>query len=189
MVLYSLYHSIWCGEYHNSYVLVQYETQITSKLHTVKHGPYRVLNHVGTVYTVEHLVTKTIRDFHVKLLSEYKHDDNNMDVDRVAKLDDEYDDIIDVLDHRHVPANCTKRSSLEFLLVWENDRDPKWYRWNSSLGDNEKIHEYLDKNQLRKYIPIKCTYPKDHPEEIARRQKRKHEGRSKPSKKRETKGF
>ena len=90
-----------------------------------------------------------------------------MDVDRVAKLDDEYDDIIDVLDHRHVPANCTKRSSLEFLLVWENDRDPQWYRWNSSLGDNEKIHEYLDKNQLRKYIPIKYTYPKDHPEEIA----------------------
>mgnify|MGYP001320854811 FL=1 len=112
-----------------------------------------------------------------------------MNVDRVAKLDDEYDDIIDVLDHRHVPANCTKRSSLEFLLVWENDRDPKWYQWNSSLGDNEKIHEYLDKNQLRKYIPIKYTYPKDHPEEIARRQKRKHEGRSKPSKKRETKGF
>ena len=48
-----------------------------------------------------------------------------MNVDRVAKLDDEYDDIIDVLDHRHVPANCTKRSSLEFLLIWENDRDPK----------------------------------------------------------------
>ena len=144
----------------NSYVLVQYETQKTSKLHTVKHGPYRVLNHVGTVYTVEHLVTKTIRDFHVKLLSEYKHDDNNMDVDRVAKLDDEYDDIIDVLDHRHVSANCTKRSSLQFLLVWENDRDPKWYRWNSSLGDNEKIHEYLNKNQLRKYIPIEYTHKK-----------------------------
>ena len=100
----------------NSYVLVQYETQKTSKLHTVKHGPYRVINHVGTVYTVDHLVTKFIRDFHVKLLSEYKHDNNNIDVDRVAKLDDEYDDIIDVLDHRHVPVNCTKRSSLEFLF-------------------------------------------------------------------------
>ena len=30
----------------NSYVLVNYEAQKTSKLHTVKHGPYRVINHV-----------------------------------------------------------------------------------------------------------------------------------------------
>ena len=62
----------------NSYALVQRETQKTSKLHTVKNGPYRGLNHVGTVYTVEQLVTKVIRDFNVKLLSEYKHDENNM---------------------------------------------------------------------------------------------------------------
>ena len=31
-----------------------------------------------------------------------------MNNDRVAKLDDEYDDIIDVLDHRHVPARTFK---------------------------------------------------------------------------------
>ena len=68
-----------------------------------------------------------------------------------------------------------KRTNLEFLLTWDDDDDPKWYRWNSSLGDNEKIHEYLDKNKLRKFIPIKYTYPKDHPEEIARRAKRKRE--------------
>ena len=109
----------------NSYVLVNYETQKTSKLHTVKHGPYRVINHVGTVYTVEHLVTKVIRDFHVTLLTEYKHDDNNKDVDKVAKIDDEYSDIVDVLDHRYIPPHSKKRSSLEFLLTWEDDRDLK----------------------------------------------------------------
>ena len=93
----------------NSYVLVQYETQKTSKLHTVKHGPYRVLNHVGTVHTVEHLVKYVIRDFHDLLLSEYKHDENNMNIDRVANLDNEYSDIIDVLDHRYEPKNSMKR--------------------------------------------------------------------------------
>ena len=159
----------------NSYVLVEYETQKTSKLHSVKHGPYRVLNFIGNVYTVEHLVRKDIRDFHVKLLSEYKHDDNNVDVDRVAKLDDEYADITSVLNHKFNPTNSLKRTNLEFLLTWDDDDDPKWYRWNSSLGDNEKIHEYLDNNKLRKFIPIKYTYPKDHPEEIARRAKRKRE--------------
>ena len=125
-----------------------------------------------TVYTVEHLVTKVIRDFHVKLLSEYKHDENNINIDRVAKLDDEYSDIIDVLNHRYEPKHSTKRSNLEFLLTWEDDMNPKWYRWNTSLGHNEKIHEYLDKNRLRKYIPQKYTYPKDHPEEIERRKER-----------------
>ena len=62
---------------------------------------------------------------------------------------------------------------MEFLLTWEDDRNPKWYRWNSSLGDNERIQDYLDKNKLKKYIPIKYTFPKDHPEEIAQLEKRK----------------
>ena len=41
----------------NSYVLVDYEVQKDTKLHTKKHGPYRVINNIGTVYTVENLVT------------------------------------------------------------------------------------------------------------------------------------
>ena len=91
-------------------------------LHTVKHGPYRVINHKGNVYTVEHLVKKVIRDFHVTLLIEYKHDENNTNVDKVAKIDDEYADMVNVLDHRYIPPNSKKRSSLEFLLTWEDDR-------------------------------------------------------------------
>ena len=51
--------------------------------------------------------------------------------------------------------------------------DPKWYPWNSSLGANERIQEYLDQHRMRRYIPPKYTHPKDHPEEIARRLKRK----------------
>ena len=45
-----------------------------------KHGSYRVINHIGTIYVCEHLVTKEIKDFHVKLLSEYKHDEVNLDI-------------------------------------------------------------------------------------------------------------
>ena len=36
----------------NSYVLVQYETQNTTKLHTSKHGPCWVVNHIGMIYDV-----------------------------------------------------------------------------------------------------------------------------------------
>ena len=55
-------------------------------------------------------------------------------------------------------------------MTWDNDPEPKWYRYNTSLGQNEVIHEYLDRVILRKFIPQKFTFPKDHPEEIARKQ-------------------
>ena len=35
----------------NSYVLVEYETRKDSKLHTKRHGPHRVINRIGIVYT------------------------------------------------------------------------------------------------------------------------------------------
>ena len=154
----------------NSYVLVNYETQKSSKLHTVKHGPYRVINHIGTVYTVENLVTNKHMDFHVTLLTEYKNDKQNTNIDRVAKLDDEFADVATVINHKFVPSTSTKKTDMQFLMTWDNDPEPKWYRYNTSLGQNEIIHEYLDKEHLRKFIPKKFTFPNDHPEEIARKQ-------------------
>ena len=74
----------------NSYVLVEYETRKASKLHTKRHGPYRIVNHIGTVYTLENLVTGKLRDFHVKLLSQYNHDELNSDISKVAKIDEEF---------------------------------------------------------------------------------------------------
>merc|ERR1711991_9210 len=125
----------------NSYVLVSYETQKETKLHTTKHGPYRVLNHIGTVYTVEHLVTGEIKDFHVTKLSEYNVDEDNEDIIRVAKIHDGYADITSVIDHKFVPPSSKRRTSLQFLLTWEDDSEPKWYPWNATLGGNELIHQ------------------------------------------------
>ena len=155
-------------------MLVNYETQKDTKLHTTKHGPYRILNHIGTVYTVEHLVTGEIKDFHVTKLSEYNIDEENDDIVRVAKIDDEYVNITSVINHKFVPNNSTRRTNLQFLLTWEDDSEPKWYPWNATLGGNELIHEYLNDNRMRQYIPPKYTHPKDHPEEIARRKEMKN---------------
>jgi len=157
----------------NSYVLVDYEVQKETKLHTKKHGPYRVVNNIGTVYTVEHLVTKSIKDFHVKLLTEYKNDTQNTDITNIAKLDDEYADIVQVINHKFVPPTQKKRTNLQFLLTWDDDLDPKWYPWNKTLGGNELIHKYLDEHKLRQFIPQKYTHPRDHPENIARRNEKR----------------
>ena len=152
-----------------------------------------MINHIGTIYTCEHLVTKKIKDYHVKLLSEYKHDEVNSDIARAAKLDDEYCDIEGVHNHKFVPPHSKRKTDLFFLLTWDDDMDPKWYRWNTTLGDNELIHKYLDENRMRMFIPQKYTFPKDHPEEIARREKKKNENititQTKRKRTRKRKGF
>ena len=47
----------------SSCVLVEYESREASK----RRGPHRVINHIGTVYALENLVTGKLRDFHIKL--------------------------------------------------------------------------------------------------------------------------
>ena len=79
------------------------------------------MNHIGNIYTREHLVTKQLNDYHVKLLTSYKHDETNSDIQKVAKLDEEYADIVGVLDHKIVPPNSEKRTDLNFLWTWDND--------------------------------------------------------------------
>ena len=76
----------------------------------------------------------------------------------MAQHDEEYTDITEVLEHRF--SNKKKRKTdLEFKLLWEGDKEPIWYPWNSTLfGHAVKIHEYLSANNLKKYIPIKAVY-------------------------------
>mgnify|MGYP003318956021 CR=1 FL=1 len=69
-----------------SYVLAEYETGKSSKFHTKRHGPYRVINKLGPIYSLKNLVTNKITDFHVLLLSEYHHDDDNSDIYKVLSL-------------------------------------------------------------------------------------------------------
>jgi hypothetical protein len=148
----------------NSYVLCEYEVKKPSKYHTNLHGPYRVVNvnRNKTVYTVQHLITNKLQDYHAKLLREFRHD-NNTDPYEVAKHDDEYDDIVEVLAHRF--KGTKKRSSdLQFHIIWGKSKNPQWEDWNPSISSNEIIHDYLKRNQLRRYIPRKYTWPKDHPE-------------------------
>ena len=49
-------------------------------------------------------------------------------------------------------------------LIWDDSDEPIWQDWNSTLGANNDIQNYLRENILRRFIPIKYTWPKDHPE-------------------------
>lgn len=149
----------------NSYVLAQYETSKPSKFSTNLHGPYRVVNINGPIYTLQNLVTDKCVDFHIRLLREFRYDPDHVDPVEVAKHDKEYDDIQQILGHRFT-GKQKRRSDLEFHLLWARDSEPRWERWNSSLGANETVHKYLQKNKLRRLIQPIYTWPKDHPEYI-----------------------
>jgi hypothetical protein len=147
----------------NSYVLASYETRKSSKFQTNRHGPYRVISHSGPIYTLENLVTHKYTDFHVKLLHEFNYDDSKTDPYEVARHDKEYDDIQQILEHRFTSTRKA-RTDLEFKVIWARSSTPVWEKWNATLGANETVHEYLRNNQLRRMIPPKYTWPKDHPD-------------------------
>ena len=149
----------------NSYVLVNYEGEDNrppTKLHTNLRGPLRVVNYNGPIYTLQNLVSPTkLEDFHVKLLHPFKFDESVTDPSEVAQHDEEYSGIKEVLDHKF-KGSKQRRTDLQFYMLWEGDKEPKWYPWNSTFGHAEKIHEYLETNNLKRYIPTKYTWPKGH---------------------------
>ena len=98
-----------------------------------------MVNQIGTVYTLENLVTGKLQDFHVKLLSQYNHDEQNTDIVKTAKIDEELTDVTQVLNHRF-KGSKKNLANIELLLVWEDDPKPQWFPWNSSFRSIEVIH-------------------------------------------------
>ena len=149
----------------NSYVLVNYEGKDhrpPSKLHTFLRGPLRIVNRNGPIYTLENLVKNKLEDFHIKLLHPFKFDEAKVDPKEVAQHDEDHFGIVQVLNHRFT-SNRQNRQDLEFLIEFDDDSEPIWQPWSADIRDNEQIHAYLTRNHMRKFIPIKYTYPRDHP--------------------------
>ena len=71
-------------------------------------------------------------------------------------------------------SNKKRTKDIQLQLTWDNDPNPRWYDWNSTFGAVEKIHKYFNENQMRKYIPIKYTYDKTHPDYEPPIKKTKH---------------
>ena len=106
-----------------------------------------------------------LKDFHVKLLTQYNHDELNSDIKKVAKIDEEFSEITQVLNHRF-KGSKKNLANLELYLTWEDDPKPQWFPWNSSFRSVEVIHRYFEDNQMRRFIPTEFTWGKDHSEYI-----------------------
>ena len=143
----------------DSYVLVKYERGPPTKLHPVFKGPMRVVNikrrgNQPSTYVCEDLVTHKYHNFHVKNLKPFDYDPSKTDPESVAMTDDQTFMVESILKHRFIGDKSPKKTNLQFLIKWIGYDDPTWepYRNTSNL---EKVHNYLTKAKLKKFIPEK----------------------------------
>ena len=143
-----------------SYVLVDYnptalrERGPPHKLMPFKKGPLRVVNAVGSRYTLLDLITNKHVDAHIRQLSPFKYDSFTMDPTRVAARDNEEYVVQEILEHK---GNKKYKTSLEFKVRWTGygPEHDTWEPWrNVRLVD--KLHAYLYKHGMKSLIPNDC---------------------------------
>ena len=137
----------------NSYVLVTHPANKRSKLHLNKTGPYRVVNFVGSTYTLQDLVNEDKNfDIHVSSLTPFEFDPVVTDPKEVAIQDAEEFYVESVLDHR---GDKTKKTTMQFLVKWKGfpDSENSWEPWKN-LIHNEILHNYLKEHRMKSLIPV-----------------------------------
>jgi hypothetical protein len=140
----------------NSYVLIQYPKtsfghKPPTKLHAPWQGPYRVVNFVGSVYTVQDLVKFKNRDVHVSLLKPYYFDPEYTDPAKVA-LTDKQNFLVEAI--RKHSGTISNKSTLQFEVKWEGypETENTMLPWKE-LIHNERLHDYLRRENLLPWIP------------------------------------
>jgi hypothetical protein len=140
----------------NSYVLVQYPmtamgNKPPTKLHTNLKGPMRVINFVGSIYTLQDLISNKEETVHIKRIKPFYYDPRCTDPVDIARRDYQSTVVEKILDHA---GDINKVSQLDFLVKWQDvpDSGNLWLPW-SELRNNPALHSYLREKNLIKLIP------------------------------------
>ena len=134
----------------NSYVLVSYDKQPPTTLHTPQMGPLRVVSNIDGKYTLQNLVTLELGEYHVSRLRPFYY--KGEDVPRqTANRDTQQWDVDSIIDHA---GNLNRRKELKFRVRWLG-YDETFDTWEpySHLRHNAKLHDYLRTNKLKRLIP------------------------------------
>ena len=140
----------------NSYVLVEYPTTAMgrkppTKLHTNLKGPMRVINFIGSNYTLQDLITNKNESVHIKRIRPFYYDPRFTDPIDIARRDYQSTVVEKILSHS---GNTKRVSELDFLVKWLNvpESGNLWLPWNE-LRNNPVLHQYLTEQNLTKLIP------------------------------------
>lgn len=136
----------------NSYVMVSYEDRPSSKLHTNYKGPLRVINKIGSIYTLQNLVTGKNEDHHISKLQPFYFDSEHTDPILIANKDYDVVNVEKILEMSGNPKGS--RKDLLFIVLWQgcSDRVDSWESY-ANLRHNSILHDFLRSNNLKKLIP------------------------------------
>ena len=143
-----------------SFVLVEYNDSSLKgrgpphKLMPFKRGPYKVVNNIGTRYTLLDLITNKYEDVLLHRLHPFLYDQENLDPKEVAMRDKEEYVIEKILDHDGTPD---LKSSMKFLVKWKgySAKHNTWEPWKS-VRLVDKLHDYLKAKGMKNLIPKEC---------------------------------
>ena len=141
----------------NDYVLVAYENdehKAPSKLHPKLRGPCQIINKVarpeGDIYTVQHMDSNKLEDFHVKLLRPFYHDARYTDPSQVATADNLTFEVEAILQHKFTSTKQIK-STMEVLVKWQGYEKPTWEPY-ANVATVSIFHDYLRTNNLARLL-------------------------------------
>ena len=143
-----------------SYVLVDYDPSSvtgrrpTHKLMPFKRGPYRVVNSIGSRYTLLDLISNKHEDVLIHRLHPFRYDQEFLDPKDIAMRDREEYEVQKVLDHQGDPK---LKGQMKFLVKWKgyDSKHNTWEPWKS-LRLVDKLHDYLKEHNLQRLIPSEC---------------------------------
>ena len=140
----------------NSYVLCTYPDSAMgpkppSKIHPILEGPFRVVNFIGSTYTIQNIVTFKNKTVHISRLRKFEYDPNTTNLEDVALRDIKEYHVENILQHQ---GNFKTKKFLKFLVKWTgyDESENSWVSWHE-LRSNEQLHQYLIRNGLQFEIP------------------------------------
>jgi hypothetical protein len=120
------------------------------KINMTHDGPFQVLNRIGDIYTIQHLVNGKPFDTHISNLRPFFYDPTNVDPKDIAIANEGEFYIDRIISHR---GDTNRRSRMEFKVRWlgYTEDDDTWEPY-SHLRDTEQLLTYLRANRLVKLI-------------------------------------
>ena len=135
----------------NSYVLYTHPNGKEHKLRPEHSGPYQVMNRLNDIYSIQDLVSGKVIDTHVHQLRPFNYDPERTRPVDIARQTAQEFLIGDILAHR---GDRNRRSTMEFLVRWEDFTGADSWEPYAGLRHAEKLHEYLRVHKMRSLIPV-----------------------------------
>lgn len=111
------------------------------KLYFRNKGPFRVISVRRNDVQCEHIVTNKEKTFFISDVMPVQLDTPYEDLYEIAKRDSNEFDVVNIIGHK---GNPTARLTVQFLILFEGEKNPLWVNFSADLMKNSKIQEYIE---------------------------------------------